>query len=906
MENTSEHTTKTIAVSSKRICLGMLAHVDAGKTTLSEAMLYGAGAIRKMGRVDDGSAFLDTYQLERDRGITIFSKQAMFSLGDTRVTLLDTPGHVDFSAEMERTLQVLDYAVLVISGTDGVQGHAETLWRLLARYQIPAFVFVNKMDQPGTDREALLAELRRRLSGRMADFGRLETPEDWEELACCDEGLMERYLERETLTQPELAQAIRQRRLFPCYFGSALRLSGVEEFLRGLDAYTVCPAYPEAFGARVFKIARDEQGKRLTYLKLTGGRLRVKDVLTGRCAGPEGDTVWKEKADQIRLYSGARYEAAPEAEAGDVCAVVGLSQTYPGEGLGTEPDARQPMLEPVLTYQLQFPEGCDVHQMLPKLRQLEEEEPELHLVWDPEAEAIRVQLMGEIQTEILQSLIQERFGVSVTFGVGSIVYKETIRNQVEGVGHFEPLRHYAEVHLILEPGEPGSGLVFDSICSEDQLDRNWQRLVLTHLAEREHPGVLTGSAITDMKITLAAGRAHAKHTEGGDFRQATYRAVRQGLMKADCVLLEPFYAFRLEIPAELVGRALTDIQRMNGSFWEPQTEGERTVIEGRAPVSAMQEYPRDVISYTRGRGRLFCRFQGYQPCQNQEEVMEAMGYDPDRDLENPTGSVFCSHGAGCLIPWDQVEAHMHLESVLRPERRREEPRTAPAASASRDFGADEKELQEIFARTYRNTGDKRRNSWRRQSAETSYRPGSKAKETEPLQEYLLVDGYNIIFAWEELRRLAETSIDGARSRLMDILCNYQGFRKCTVILVFDAYKVQNHACEILACHNIHVVYTQEAETADQYIEKVAHELSRKYRVTVATSDRLEQIIILGQGAARMSARDLEEEVRRTEAEIRETYEKLLPNERSYLLDHLVGELAEQLEQLPDGGEPAKK
>ena len=908
MENTSENKTKNHPASPKRICLGILAHVDAGKTTLSEAMLYGTGAIRKMGRVDDGSAFLDTYRLERDRGITIFSKQAMFTLGDTRITLLDTPGHVDFSAEMERTLQVLDYAVLVISGADGVQGHTETLWRLLERYRIPTFLFVNKMDQPGTDREALLAELRSRLSSRMADFGRLETPEDWEELACCDEELMERYLEQEVLPGEELARAIGERRLFPCYFGSALRLSGVEEFLRGLDAYTRSPAYPEKFGARVFKIARDDQGKRLTYLKLTGGRLRVKDVLTGRCAGPEGEETWEEKADQIRLYSGARYEAVPEAEAGEVCAVVGLSHTYPGEGLGVEPDARQPMLEPVLTYQLQFPEDCDVHQMLPKLRQLEEEEPELHLVWDPEAEEIRVQLMGEVQTEILQSLIQERFGVPVTFGAGSIVYKETIRSRVEGVGHFEPLRHYAEVHLILEPGEPGSGLVFTSVCSEDQLDRNWQRLVLTHLAEREHPGVLTGSAITDMKITLAAGRAHTKHTEGGDFRQATYRAVRQGLMKADCVLLEPYYAFRLEIPAELVGRALTDIQRMNGTFGDPQTEGERTVIEGSAPVATMQDYPREVISYTRGRGRLFCRFQGYQPCHNQEEVVAAMGYDPDRDLENPTGSVFCSHGAGYLVTWDQVEEHMHLESVLRPERQEESRQAAPAASAPADFGADEKELQEIFARTYRNSGGgKGRNIWRRQSAETSYRPGAKAKETEPLQEYLLVDGYNIIFAWEELRQLAEASIDGARTRLMDILCNYQGFRRCTVILVFDAYKVQNHACEILPYHNIHVVYTQEAETADQYIEKVAHELSRKYRVTVATSDRLEQIIIMGQGAARLSARDLEEEIRRTEAEIRETYEKLRPGERSYLLDQLVGELAVQLKALPDGEEePARK
>ena len=665
MNNPSENRPK------RHLCIGLLAHVDAGKTTLSEAMLYTAGSIRKMGRVDNKDAFLDTFALERARGITIFSKQARLVLDEnTEVFLLDTPGHVDFSAEMERTLQILDYAILVVSGADGVQGHTETLWKLLTRYEIPTFLFVNKMDQEGTDRKKLMQNLQKYLSGNCLDFtseqgidGLLSDEIFAENAAVCDEAVLERYLETGEMEKEDLVSMISKRKIFPCFFGSALKLNGVEEMMHAVSVLTREPSYPESFGAKVYKIARDEQGNRLTFLKVTGGCLNVKEELL------------EEKVNQIRIYSGAKYETAGQVKAGEVCAVTGLSKTYPGEGIGCESESFLPVLEPVLTYQIRIPQDCDVHKMLQNLKQLEEEEPLLHIVWNERLGEIHAQLMGEVQTEILKSMIAERFGVRVEFGAGNIVYKETIRNTVEGVGHFEPLRHYAEVHLLLEPGEPGSGMHFLSNCSEDVLDKNWQRLILTHLEEKEHLGVLSGSPVTDMQITLVSGRAHQKHTEGGDFRQATYRAVRQGLKKAESVLLEPYYEYRLEVPSEMVGRALSDLQRMNGTFGSPEQIGEMAVLSGEAPVALMQDYQRKVISYTKGRGRLSCSLSGYKPCSNAEEVLTAIGYDSERDLENPTGSVFCAHGAGFVVPWDQVEDYMHLESVFKPKE--EEPEQDP-------------------------------------------------------------------------------------------------------------------------------------------------------------------------------------------------------------------------------------
>lgn len=837
----------------RHLCIGLLAHVDAGKTTLSEAMLYTAGSIRKMGRVDNKDAFLDTFALERARGITIFSKQARLALDkNTEVFLLDTPGHVDFSAEMERTLQILDYAILVVSGADGVQGHTETLWKLLTRYEIPTFLFVNKMDQDGTDRKKLMENLQKYLSGNCLDFtaeqgidGLLSDEIFAENAAVCDENVLERYLETGEMEKEDLVSMISKRKIFPCFFGSALKLNGVEEMMHAVSVLTREPPYPEAFGAKVYKIARDEQGNRLTFLKVTGGCLNVKEELL------------EEKVNQIRIYSGAKYETAGQVKAGEVCAVTGLSKTYPGEGIGCESESFLPVLEPVLTYQIRIPQDCDVHKMLQNLKQLEEEEPLLHIVWNERLGEIHAQLMGEVQTEILKSMIEERFGVRVEFGAGNIVYKETIRNTVEGVGHFEPLRHYAEVHLLLEPGEPGSGLHFLSNCSEDVLDKNWQRLILTHLEEKEHLGVLSGSPVTDMQITLVSGRAHQKHTEGGDFRQATYRAVRQGLKKAESVLLEPYYEYRLEVPSEMVGRALSDLQRMNGTFGSPEQVGEMAVLSGEAPVALMQDYQREVISYTKGRGRLSCSLSGYKPCSNAEEVLTAIVYDSERDLENPTGSVFCAHGAGFVVPWDQVEDYMHLESVFKSKE--EEPEQDPfdeqAVSAavrraryvSSLSPEEERELEEMAEASRRKREQARKKySYRKTELDTgSNSTGEyKSRKRERRKEYLLVDGYNIIFAWEELRELAKINIDGARGRLMDILSNYQGIRKCTLILVFDAYKVEGFPGEIQQYHNIHVVYTKEAETADQYIEKVAHEIGRKYEVTVATSDGTEQVLSL--------------------------------------------------------------
>lgn len=885
----------------KKLVIGILAHVDAGKTTLSEGLLYLSGKIRKLGRVDHRDAYLDTFELERERGITIFSKQAVLNMGDTQVTLLDTPGHVDFSAEMERTLQVLDYGILVINGADGVQGHTMTLWRLLARYGIPTFLFVNKMDQEGTDRAALLAELKKRLDDNCIDFDETQNQEEFmENLSMCDETLLEKYLEQGELDREDITDLICTRKVFPCYFGSALKLEGVEEFIKGVEKYTASPAYNVDFGAKVYKIARDEQGNRLTYMKITGGSLKVKSLLTNRSPRYSAEEeIWEEKADQIRIYSGAKYEMIKEAEAGTVCAVTGLTKTYPGQGLGWEEESELPVLEPVLNYQIQLPLDCDVHQMLKKLKELEEEEPQLHIVWDEQLQEIHAMLMGEVQIDILKHLIWERFHVAVEFGVGSIVYKETIAEPVEGVGHFEPLRHYAEVHLMLEPGEPGSGLQFFTACSEDVLDKNWQRLILTHLEEKEHKGVLTGSPITDMQITLLTGRAHLKHTEGGDFRQATYRAIRQGLKKAKSILLEPYYEFRLELPGETIGRAMADIQKMQGNFLPPETEEEMTILRGTAPVSKMRDYQRDVVSYTKGRGRLFCSLKGYAPCQEQEEVVAAIGYDSERDLENPTGSVFCAHGAGFVVPWNEVEDYMHLEGADRggvSGEEEETPAYIPPRSAYAGSYEDDKELQEIFERTFGPVKEKRAMTGKRtissQPSHSYYTPKKKSGE-----EYLLVDGYNVIFAWEDLRELAEANLHAAQDKLMDILSNYQGYKKCTLILVFDAYKVEGHQEEVLKYHNIYVVYTKEAETADQYIEKTVHKIGRQNQVTVATSDRLEQIIIMGQGAQRISAKGLREEIEETNRQLRLDWHQHRQSSRNYLFDHISEELAQEMEQV---------
>lgn len=883
----------------ENIVMGILAHVDAGKTTLSEGMLYLSGTVRKLGRVDHKDAFLDTYFLERDRGITIFSKQAVFSLGNRRINLLDTPGHVDFSAEMERTLQVLDYAVLVISGADGVQGHTETLWKLLKLYEIPTFIFINKMDQPGTDRESLLAELKERLDEGCIVFGKGKNVESLEEIAMTDEAVLDYFMEHETVRNEDICRLIRERKIFPCYFGSALKLDGVQELLAGFEEYMKPFDGKKEFGARVFKISRDDKGERLTFLKVTGGKLVVKMPINKA-----------EKINQIRIYSGAKYEAVNEVEAGGVCAVTGLSSSYIGQGLGVEKGTAAPFLEPVLTYQMILPEGADTTKILRELKQLEEEEPLLNIVWNPALEEIHVQLMGEVQTEILKTMIAERFHLDVEFGTGKIVYKETIKSPVVGVGHYEPLRHYAEVHLKMEPLEAGSGLVFDTDCSEDVLDRNWQRLILTHLQEREHPGVLTGAPITDMKITIVAGRAHLKHTEGGDFRQATYRAVRQGLKSAESVLLEPWYSFVLEVPSEQVGRAMSDIGQMNGSFEGPEAEDKQGMVRltGTAPASEMRDYQREVWAYTKGRGRITLTLKGYEPCHNAEEVIEEIGYDSERDVDNPTGSVFCVHGAGFLVKWDEVPEYMHIKEDFLAEKpgiEQDEMMAVQMGNHCNYSGGysssydDDPELLTIMEREFGSKQKERDrySSYRKQTVSTPVRHTTVIKENEPKKEYLLVDGYNIIFAWEELNELAKASIDAARNKLMDILSNYQGFIGCTLILVFDAYKVKGNQGEVQKYHNIYVVYTKEAETADQYIEKTTHEIGRKYKVTVATSDALEQVIVMGQGAYRISARDFYEEVERTEKQIREINERERGEKRNYLLDYARKEDAREMEKV---------
>lgn len=889
----------------KHISVGLLAHVDAGKTTLSESILYLTGAIRKLGRVDHQTAFLDTDKIERSRGITVFSKEARFTLGNMDVTLLDTPGHVDFSGEMERTLPVLDCAVLVISGADGVQGHTVTLWKLLAAYNIPVFLFLNKMDQPGTDRKTLLASLSEALGDGFIPFEKgVPDGSAAETLAMCSEELMEEYLENGAVSDESVKRAIRQRQVFPVCFGSALKVEGVEDFLRTLEKYAQAPSYGEDFGARVYKITRDRQGKRQTHMKITGGCLRARDLLCGRDAA---GTAWEEKADQIRLYAGDSFQMTAEAEAGMICTVTGLAGTWAGQCLGFEEgNDRQQVLEPTAVYQMILPEGTDPVLVMQKLRQLEEEDPLLHLVWKEALQEIHVQVMGDLGLEILQSLIKRRFDLDVSFGEGSVIYKETISAPVIGIGHFEPLRHYAEVQLLLEPGQPGSGLVFDSICSEDKLDRNWQRLILTHLTERDHPGVLTGSAITDMKITLLAGRAHLKHTEGGDFRQATYRAVRQGLRKAQdagkAVLLEPVYSFRLEVPAENVGRAMSDLQRMGAEAQLQEAAGSggsvgdaggtaavMAVLTGRGPVSALKEYQREVAAYTRGRGRFLPSMAGYGPCHDQEEVVSETGYRAEADLENPTGSVFCQHGGAVLAGWQEVDGMAHVDSgwLLNEDGRlvkkgsghegEDQGGGTRNRKGSGGISASEKELEEIFLRTYGKS--KRDEALRREHMAR----GSRRNQAPDLgtlsgrddnwgESYLIVDGYNVIFAWDELKELAQVNLDSAREAFIEILSGYQGYRKMGILVVFDGYKVKGNPGTQLKQAGLDVVYTREAETADRFIEKTIFELGREYKITVVTSDRPVQMAALGDGAARMSAREFYREVTGTSEEVRRKLE----------------------------------
>ena len=871
----------------KQLVIGILAHVDSGKTTLSEALLYGTGTIRKLGRVDHKDAFLDTDALEKARGITIFSKQALFTAGNTDFTLLDTPGHVDFSTETERTLQVLDYAVLVISGTDGVQSHTETLWRLLRRYRIPTFVFVNKMDLPGPGREALLTQLNRRLGDGFVDFGAEQADRD-EALALCDERLMETMLDRGSLTDTDLIPAIARRHVFPCWFGSALKLQGVDALVEGLDRYTRPAPALEAFGAKVFKVSQDEQGNRLTWLRVTGGALKVKAQLTGEADGEP----WAEKANQLRLYSGAKFTLAECIGPGQVCAVTGLTKAHPGEGLGAERDSDLPVLEPVLSYQVLLPEGADVHAALGKLHRLEEEEPQLHVVWNETLGEIHVQLMGEIQLEVLKSLLAERYGLEVSFGPGGILYKETITEAIEGVGHYEPLRHYAEVQLLIEPLPRGAGIQLASNVPTDALDLNWQRLIATHIMEREHPGVLTGSALTDVKITILSGRAHIKHTEGGDFRQATYRAIRQGVKSTESVLLEPVYAFTLEVPQEMVGRAMTDLKQRAGKFDSPEfgtgNGMDYAVLQGTVPVATMQDYSSEVHAYTRGLGHLTLELSGYDVCHNSEEVIAETGYDSEADTANPTGSVFCAHGAGFIVPWDQVDDYMHLPRQFVPEEETQTPADGRSYETDgQSFGPVhrqqssgktgwelDQELQQIYAREFgmsrEDMEDQERRKWLKKKSDAPKpnvvkydkkgNPIYPAKG--PQEEYLIVDGYNIIFAWKDLNELSRVNIDSARDKLLDILSNYQGYKSCPVLVVFDAYKRKEHPGARSKYHNLDVVYTKTDETADAFIERTVHEIGHKYRVTVATNDGLEQLTVMSQGALRMSADNLREEIER--------------------------------------------
>lgn len=888
-----------IDIKNKRhLITGILAHVDAGKTTLSESMLYVSGNIRNLGRVDHKDTFLDNNDIERERGITIFSKQAVMKRNDMVITLLDTPGHVDFQAEMERTIQVMDYAILVISALDGVQGHTLTLWKLLKLYKIPVFIFVNKMDQDGACKEEILEGLVKDLGSGCIDFDNandLESlDEEWlENTAMMDEDLLNHYLEEGNIDEELLKKAIADRNIFPCFFGSALKIQGVNEFMDGIERFAVQKQYSDKFGARVYKIARDNQGNRLTYMKITGGGFKVKDILP---------TV-NEKVNQIRIYSGEKFEVVNEVKAGEVCTVTGLSTTYPGMGIGEEKNQEFTVLEPVLTYQLELPIDVDNHTMLTKLKMLEEEDPKLHVVWNEKNSKIYMQLMGEVQIEILKRVIWDRFGVRVEFGKGQVVYKETIKAPVEGVGHFEPLRHYAEVHLLLEPLERGMGLKFDTNVSEDVLDKNWQRLILTHLEEKVHKGVLTGSDITDIKITVIAGRAHQKHTEGGDFRQSTYRAVRHGLMKAENVLLEPWYEVKMEVPLNLMGRALTDIQRMHGETNTPETDGDKAIVTGEVAVSSFGEYMKEFLSYTGGKGRITCNLKGYKECYDQDIIVEEIGYDPEADLDNPADSVFCAHGAGYVVPWEKVEENMHIESPLKEKKETESVVYKPLKRRRYESNIEltEEELDAIYQKTVLPTKRNYNTSSVTIKAAPKGEPDpkwlEKRKEKAVKEEYLLVDGYNIIFAWDELKALADVNIDSAREKLADIMSNYQGYRKCTLILVFDAYKIEGHVEEVVKYHNIYIVYTKEAETADQYIEKTVRKMNRKYDVTVATSDGLEQVIILGQGAMRMSAPGLLEEVKEMEKEIREEFLKLAPDDKNYLFDHMDVDLVAEMEKI---------
>lgn len=854
----------------KKIVVGILAHVDSGKTTLSEAMLYLSGTISKLGRVDSKNSFLDTFSLERSRGITIFSKQALLKYKDTDITLIDTPGHVDFSAETERTLQVLDYAILVISATDGVQSHTQTLWKLLAKYNVPCFIFVNKTDLDGADRDVALCQLKTKLSDNCVDFN-LPDDELNENIALCDETLLEKY-ENDALDKFDVASAVKNRKIFPCMFGSALKLDGVDAFMDLLNDYTEMPAYGTDFGAKVYKISEDK-GQRLTMMKITGGSLKVKEVLKSE------KNINAEKVNQIRLYSGEKFTAVDEAQAGTVCAVTGITFTNSGDGLGTEDNSSMPVLTPVLTYTVNVPDGTDAHTVLSNMKILESEDPQLKVEWNERYSEIHVKLMGDIQLEVLQTLFADRFGIDISFGKGSIIYKETIEEAVEGVGHFEPLRHYAEVHLLLKPGKRGSGLVFKTECKEDVLDKNWQRLILTHLYEKTHIGVLTGSPITDMEIILKSGKAHPKHTEGGDFRQATYRAVRQGLRSAKSVLLEPYYDFTLEVPTENVGRAMSDIQFMHGTFNPPENDGENSVFTGSAPVSTMYDYARDVRMYTHGKGKLVCALKGYEPCHNSDEVIAEFGYDPDSDTDNTCDSVFCSKGSGYTVKWDEVKSHMHLPSILSTPKSEYAQTFSKSRVSSyadkKDLFALDKELMEIFEQTYGPIKNKNPNNSHFSFTEKAKSPNSKKLLKVPKYEgpeYLLVDGYNVIFAWGNLNKLAESSIDGARNALINILCNYQGYKKCEVIVVFDAYKVKGNHREIEKVNNITVVYTKEAETADMYIEKASLDLAKKHKVRVVTSDALEQVIILGNGALRVSSREFQAEVSAAEQTIRNIIE----------------------------------
>lgn len=875
----------------KQRIVGILAHVDAGKTTLSEAMLFESGQLKKLGRVDHQDAFLDTFALERARGITIFSKQAILPVEDGEITLLDTPGHMDFSAEMERTLQVLDYAILVISGSDGIQAHTRTLWRLLQKYQVPSFLFVNKMDIAGADHKVMMQMLCKNFGDGCIDFSQDRQSEKFmESVAMCDETVLNRYFESGFVKDGDITRLIAKRKLFPCFFGSALKLLGIDELLEAMARYAALPSYPAEFGARVYKIARDVQGTRLTYLKITGGALRVKDVLRGVRIVNGEENAWEEKVDQIRVYSGQKFTAVDQLGAGNVCAIAGLSQTFVGQGLGHEAGSTEAMLEPIMTYRVVLPRGYVAATAFAQLQLLEEEDPQLHVEWSEQLREIHVQIMGAIQLEILKELLLERFGLAVEFDAGSILYKETIANAVEGVGHFEPLRHYAEAHILLEPGELGSGLTYATACSEDELDGSWQRLILTHLKERVHPGVLTRSPITDMRMTLVAGRGHLKHTEGGDFREATYRAVRQGLMQAESILLEPWYDFRLEIPANQMGRAMSDLQRMSANLDAPQIDGEEATLTGTVPVSLLQDYAMEVTAYTKGLGHLSCALKGYMPCHNQAEVVAKRAYDPERDVMNTPNSVFCSHGAGFVVRWNQVKNHMHVDSGLRLGMNMKSTQTAVQVPSVSGAHASDDELMAIYERTY---GKVEPRSFRPQATRDVAADGEAVKVEEIQPEYLLVDGYNLIFAWKELNAVASDSLDSARQLLADMLSNYQGYKKNHVILVFDAYKVQRHKEDIIKYQNIHVVYTKEAETADSYIEKTSFELGKKYRVKVVTSDYMQQLIILGHGALRISSREFIEEMGQMSLQIEEIMQRINRNTKSYAIKEAMEKAQKQ-------------